>query len=229
MKRREALRSLLSEGDFAALEQMAGEHGGKTANGLMAFLSESDEKIKWAAVKALGLVTARLFSRDPELARKVVRQLIWNLNEESGGIGWGQPEAMGEILAVVPDLREEYACLLVSYISQEGCFLENEALQKGVIWGLGRLRYLDAPLKTRALPFLLQALNNPDPAMQAAAAWTLGEMEVWPAGPYLQALQPKNLMIKIFNGQVFQEKPLKQWVDEALAKIVRQGDDHDRK
>ena len=41
------------------------------------------------------------------------------------------PEALGEILAVIPALQKEYAGLLAAYIVEEGCFLENEQLQKG--------------------------------------------------------------------------------------------------
>ncbi len=140
MKIKETLRDALSKGDYDSLVQMASEHGGKITNGLMGFLSDPDEGRKWQAVKAIGLVTARLFSVDPERAKKVIRQLIWNLNEESGGIGWGMPEAFGEILAVIPALQPEYTGLLVAYISEEGCFIENEEVQKGVIWGLGRLK-----------------------------------------------------------------------------------------
>jgi len=38
-----------------------------------------------------------------------MRRLMWNLNDESGGIGWGNPEAMGEILACHEALANEYA------------------------------------------------------------------------------------------------------------------------
>jgi len=40
-----------------------------------------DEKIKWRAVTALGRVGRRLYLQDPERLRKIIRQLIWNLNE----------------------------------------------------------------------------------------------------------------------------------------------------
>jgi len=47
----------------------------------------------------MGRVVSSLAEKDMESARVVMRRLMWNLNEESGGIGWGCPEAMGETMA----------------------------------------------------------------------------------------------------------------------------------
>ncbi len=63
----------------------------------------------------MGRVAADLADRDMESARVVVRRLMWNLNDESGGIGWGSPEAMGEIMACHEGLAEEYSCILISF------------------------------------------------------------------------------------------------------------------
>ncbi|MFH0786031.1 MAG: HEAT repeat domain-containing protein [Pseudomonadota bacterium] len=228
MKIKETLRDCLSKGDYDSLVRMAPEHGGKITNGLMGFLSDPDEGRKWQAVKAIGLVTARLFSLDPERAKKVIRQLIWNLNEESGGIGWGMPEAFGEILAVIPALQPEYTGLLVAYISEEGCFIENEEVQKGVIWGLGRLKNLAEGLKAKVVPFLLKTLKNNDPSMQGLSAWALGEMGVREAVPVLKNLQMENRMLKINTTAGLQEKLLHQWTEEALTKLTKGGDPNDR-
>jgi rubredoxin len=218
------LRSLLDKEAYDSLNRMAKGHEGKWANGLIGLLTDSNENVKWRAVKALGQVTAQLFFEDPERARKVIRQLIWNLNDESGGIGWGMPEAMGEILAVIPALRKEYTSLLVAYISEKGCFLENEQLQKGVIWGLGRLEIIDEALKEIVFPFLLQALKNSDPSMQGTSAWAIGELGVKKAIPFLKTLQKEHQVIKLYINDQFQEKPLGQWAEEAIEKIKIGGE-----
>ena len=207
---------------------MVPEHGGKVANGLIGFLADTDEQRKWTAVRALGLVTAGLYSLDPERARRVIRQLIWNLNDESGGIGWGMAEAFGEILAVVPDLRKEYTGLLAAYISEKGCFIENEEIQKGVIWGLGRIGSLEGEVKARILPFLLQVLHVSNPGMQGLAAWAVGEMKIQEALSHLNNLQIENRMIKIFDKTILKEKPLDQWINEALSKLVEGGEPSER-
>jgi len=46
---------------------------------------------------------------------------------------------MGEILAAHNGLAQEYAHILLSYAREEGNYLELEALQRGLLWGIGRL------------------------------------------------------------------------------------------
>ncbi len=72
-----------------------------------------------------------------EKARIVLRRIMWNLNDESGGIGWGSPEAMGEILGQSPELAREFNSILFSYLDPDGNYLEHEMLQRGVLWGIG--------------------------------------------------------------------------------------------
>lgn len=95
MKFKEEVKSLLAGEDYAGLVELASRHGGKTGNILISLAADLDEITRWRAIRGLGLVTARLYLINPEQARRVLRQLIWNLNEESGGIGWGMPEAFG--------------------------------------------------------------------------------------------------------------------------------------
>jgi HEAT-like repeat len=218
------LRSFLQNEEYQSLVQMACAREVKVAHGLIGLLAESNETIKWRAVTTLGQVTEQLFSRDPERARTIIRQLIWNLNEESGGIGWGMPEALGEILAVLPALQKEYGCLLVSYIVDEHCFIENEQIQKGVLWGFGRVKDLGPDLRAKAVPFLLEILNQADPELQATAVWALGEMGIGEALPFLKDLPRQNRMVKIYSNGSLQEKPFFRWVEEAIQKLEYGGE-----
>ncbi|MBU4388591.1 MAG: hypothetical protein KKB23_03510, partial [Proteobacteria bacterium] len=70
----------------------------QVVNPLFSFLYNADELLKWKAVIAMGAVVSDLADHNMESARIVMRRLLWNLNDESGGIGWGSPEAMGEIM-----------------------------------------------------------------------------------------------------------------------------------
>jgi len=101
------------------------------------FLSK-DESLRWRSITAFGYVTARIEEQDTEMARIIMRQLMWSLNDESGGIGWGSPEAMGESLARSPRLLEEYGRILLSYILEGKNYLEYHALREGAIWGVTR-------------------------------------------------------------------------------------------
>jgi hypothetical protein len=103
-----------------------------------------------------------------------MRRMIWNLNDESGGIGWGLPEAMGEALARHEGLAHEYVNILVSYIMEDGNFLEHEPLQRGVLWGLARLAQARPELLKSALPHVKPFLSSADPTLRGLAASVLG-------------------------------------------------------
>lgn len=87
----------------------------------------------------MGAFVANLADEDIESARVIVRRLMWQLNDESGGIGWGAPEVMGEILARHEGLAGEYANILTSHIKEDGNSLEHEPLQRDALWGVARL------------------------------------------------------------------------------------------
>ncbi|MCJ7684326.1 MAG: hypothetical protein MUO68_08530, partial [Desulfobacteraceae bacterium] len=96
----------------SALEALCSMPLLRVINSLFSFLYRTDEQIRWRAVTAMGAAVAGLAHEDMEQARVIMRRLIWNLNDESGGIGWGSPEAMGEILACHELLADEYAPVL---------------------------------------------------------------------------------------------------------------------
>lgn len=111
----------------------------KVVNSLFSFLVNTNPVIKRNAIKAMGEVVSQLAEKDIESARIIMRRLMLSLTEESGGIGWGSPEAMGEIMARSEKLAEEYHKILISYTEGGGNFLDFKELQKGVISGLKRL------------------------------------------------------------------------------------------
>ncbi len=111
----------------------------KTAGHLIAFLSYPDERIKKRAISALGILVPAIADEDMESARIIMRKLMWNLNDESGGIGWGIPEAMAQIILNHKGLFEEYAHILRSYAKGGGNYLDYEPLQKEVKYALNTI------------------------------------------------------------------------------------------
>jgi hypothetical protein len=142
---------------------------------LLPFLCRTEDLLRWRAVAALGRVTARLAAQDLEAARSVVRRLRASLAEESGGIGWGAPEAMGEILANHRGLADEFAHLLASCLADVGV-LDNDHLLRGALWGLGRLGETRPALLAECAPRLEPFLGAGDPALRGLAAWALLRM-----------------------------------------------------
>ena len=166
---------LLKADDFAGvLETFRSYPARRVINPLFSCLCSTEPQIKWRAVTALGAVVANLAQDDMESARVVMRRMIWNLNDESGGIGWGVPETMGEVMARHEGLAREYVNILVSYIREDGNFLEYEPLQQGVLWGLGRLAQTSPELLQDAGAHLHPFLSSEDATLRGLAAWILG-------------------------------------------------------
>ena len=163
---------LLGRDDFQnALETIRSIPGRQAVNPLFSLFYSGDEVLRWRAVTAMGAVVGHMADTAMESARVVMRRLMWNLNDESGGIGWGSPEAMGEITAVHAGLAGEFASILISYINPDGNFLEHELLQRGSLWGVGRLAHARPLLAKPATPFLTAFFDSPDPYLRGTAIW----------------------------------------------------------
>jgi hypothetical protein len=167
------IRNLLKSPDFEdALRNFDVEP--KTAiSPLLSCLYETDELMRGRAIRAIGHTVSMMAGSHPESARNIMRRLIWSLNDESGGIGWGAPEAMGEIMAENEMLAHEYHRILISYIDEDGNPLENELLERGVLWGIGRLARSRPELVRTAVGPVLKQLISKDPVKRGLALWAL--------------------------------------------------------
>jgi HEAT repeat protein len=198
----------------------------KTLNHLISALCSEDEEVKWHAVTATGWLLADLAGRDPEAARNILRRMIWSLNEESGGIGWGLPEAMGETLARNENLAREFAAILVSYIHPEENFLEFEPLQRGALWAIGRLAeafpFLLTPLKAGA--FLLPFLESRDPAVRGNAIQALGLLGDEQSLPRLKDLLRDREVVRLYREGKFMSIRTGELAQEAIERIKKIGE-----
>jgi len=149
----------------------------RVVNFLFAGLCSPDEVLKTRAVTAMGIVVAQLAEQDLEAARVIMRRFMWNLNDESGGIGWGSPEAMGEIMARSGKLADEYAHVLVSYLREDGNFLEHPVLQRGVLQGLVRLGEVRPRLLKDAAEYVAPFLYSEDAGLRQLATKVLKLIE----------------------------------------------------
>ena len=190
----------------------------QAVNPLFSFFYNIDELIRLRAITAMGAVVSRLADQDMESSRVIMRRLMWNLNDESGGIGWGSPEALGEIMARHSRLADEFACILTSYIDENCNFIEHEILQRGVLWGLGRLAHARSELVIHAGPFLLPYLQSEDPIHRGLAAWAAGAIDTELAKSLLQNLTNDNTTITVFIDMRLMERQVSQLAMEALSR-----------
>lgn len=214
------LFDLLNQGDLEkALVEIGRLPPRQIINPLLSFLQSGEEKIKWGAVKAMGVVVSQLAERDLEAARVIMRRLMWNLNDESGGIGWGSPEAMGEILATHSGLAREYAHILLSYAREDGNYLEHEALQRGLLWGIGRLSEKRPELVREAAASLLPYLASQDGVIRGLSARIMGLLQIKEAQPELHRLTEDESELFILLQNNLTVLRVKDLAEEALRSI----------
>lgn len=184
------VRSLLDSADFEGALERIDIAPVKLINPLLCFLVETDEPARWKAVRGVGITVAAIARKDLERAREIMRRLIWSLNDESGGIGWGAPEAMGEIMAEDENLAREYHRILVSYIDPNGNPLENALLERGAMWAIARLAQKRPGLLREWTEPILFQLQSPDPVKRGLALQTLLYLARSPESP----LEPRRLI-----------------------------------
>lgn len=157
----------LQEHDLSGLRVLARKTR-LTLPTLVSYLLETNDLLRWRAIHALGLVAADMARSSEGLARvrDLVRRQLWSMNDESGGVGWHSPEAVGEILVNVPPLAEEFATILASYA-------DISPYEEGVFRALHHLAGQMPRLVADQVPRLSLALESQDSAISGHAMATL--------------------------------------------------------
>lgn len=194
---------------------------------LFSALCSVTEMVKWHAVTAFGWVVPAMANDDLESARIVMRRFLWSLNDESGGIGWGAPEAMAEIMALDERLADEYLHMLISYtrddgpeLFQDGNYLELPLLQRGLLWGIGRLCLAR---KDRMQQFCLGRdlqpyLTSADGPVRGLALWALTALEEFSFEREVSTLLDDTAEVSIY----WQGRLLSQTVGELARSYLQQ-------
>ena len=182
-QRKQKILEILANPDFA--DVLAGIRQfpqTETINPLFSALCSLSDAVKWNAVFIFGVVVPDIADRDIEKARVIMRRFLWSLNDESGGIGWGAPEALGEIMAHHDRLFLEYCHMLISYmrgdgpeLHADGNQLELPMLQRGLLWGIGRLcETRNSEMVSKGIDEdLVQYLDSGDSVVRGMAVWCL--------------------------------------------------------
>lgn len=151
-------------------------------NHLFSSLCATSDRERFHAISCLGILVPRIADENMESARIIMRRFLWMLNDESGGIGWGAPEAMAEIMANDDRLAAEYMHMLISYMRedgpelfQDGNYLELPMLQRGLLWGIGRLcQTRSAAMRENGVADdLRRYLDSADGTVRGLAVWCL--------------------------------------------------------
>ncbi len=190
-------------------------------NLLFMSLCHSQERIRWNGVLCFGKVVPALAEKNIESARVVMRRFLWSLNDESGGIGWGAPESMAEIMCHNTQLRNEYLHMLISYscedgeeLFQDGNYIELPTLQRGLLWGIGRLCQLHKKemSELQIIPNVIAYLDSPDPYVAGLALWCLQLLDSLPLNKKTQTIKQSGVELQLFLNNSMQTVKLSQLI-----------------
>lgn len=220
---------LLAGGDLVASRRaLAGLPAGDVVHALFSAICRENPVVRWHAVTCMGDAVARIAADDLEAARIILRRFLWSLNDESGGIGWGAPEAMAECLCRDERLAGEYAHMLVSYmredgeeLCQDGNFIEHPLLQRGVVWGVGRLAGCRRELLQQlgAGRDLGGYLEAEDPELRGLAALAAGRLREATLRPLLQGLRADTAPLSWYDEGAVHQTTVGALVRDALEEL----------
>ncbi|HHW43148.1 MAG TPA: HEAT repeat domain-containing protein [Desulfotomaculum sp.] len=194
-KAKEKIAALLKEQKYDEIANMVLENKGNI-RALRRLLHEPGTLLCWRAIEAMGVVAQRLAEQNPEAVRVILRNLLWTINEESGGIGWTAPECIGEIVYRRPDLFGDYASIIIFYA-------DEDMLRRGVIWAAGRIAQARPDLVARYVPTLAAYLDDPDPVVRGYTLRLLGTMgEKLDIKRYTHLLEDRSTVPVYENGQL---------------------------
>jgi hypothetical protein len=201
--KQQALDILMHRDVKECLEEMLLLPARKVINPLFSFLLHQDEKVRWRAVTAFGAVVSDLADQDREGARVIMRRLMWSLNDESGGIGWGAPEAMAEVMARHGGIAEEFGSILVSYLDPDGNFLEYPPLQRGLLWGVARLAAIRPACVADARSYVAPYLESADAQTRGLAALVTGLLGAEPLRASIASLVCDEAEVRVYAEDKF--------------------------
>ncbi|BBD09792.1 DVU0298 family protein [Desulfovibrio ferrophilus] len=195
---------------------------------LFSLLLHPKGDIHWRAVTALGATVARMAGENMERARIVMRRFLWHMNEESGNVGWGIPESMGESMARHPRLAQEYYKKLASYVQCPDCvgddnYMDHPPLREATYWGLARLAQVHPKLAAHGAQELLGALSAEDSVeSQGIACWALGLIGMREAVAGISALVDREDPVELYRDGAVEHLTLGALACEALAALDKE-------
>lgn len=189
---------------------------------LFSMYFDPDQILRWRAVTATGSVVSKMADANMESARIIMRRLMWTLNDESGGIGWGSPEAMGEIMSRHARISDEYHRILVSYMMEDGNYLELEVLQRGVIWAVARLAGTRPVIGEKVRGLVRPYLFSPDREVRGQAARLAGIVRDKETIDGLEKLLPDDSFIPVYEDSGIKMIKISEMAAESI-RLINEG------
>jgi len=138
MADRGALAQALEREDTDALVAASRATPGRVVRFLTGRLYTQDEREKWRVIRALGALARAEGVLTDARVHDLLQRFLWALNDESGAVPYGVPEAMGEILAARPAQRASMVPILTGMLTEDDTY-QTGVVERGIYWALGRI------------------------------------------------------------------------------------------
>ncbi|MCX6640326.1 MAG: hypothetical protein NTW14_07575, partial [bacterium] len=122
-QRKTIVKQYLINRDWQGLLEWA-QQNRSAIRSLQTFLVSEDILLRWRAAQGLGKLSMVI---SPRQVKELIRRLFWGMNDESGNLIWGAPEAVAEVLFHNRELIPKFAPILASH-------LEVDPFPKSVHW-----------------------------------------------------------------------------------------------
>jgi len=163
------LAAAVAREDDDAIRSAARDRVSRIVRFLSSRLYTFDEEIKRKTIHALGVVAADKSVLDHQRAADLLRRFVWALNDESGAVPYGIPEAIGEMLAVRPEFQEAFLPILCSLLTEDD-MSQTGPVERGAFWAVGRVGAPVAVYSRDVLAAIRRAAeSHPDPDTRTAA------------------------------------------------------------
>jgi len=216
---RRQVERCLANRDYMALINLSKQES-RVFTVLRSSLYATDEAIRWPSIEAVGwLMHSWWLDGRKEKVRDYIRRLMWSMSDESGEIGWSAPQVVAETISATPELLEPYGSMMIGR-----AFCEPMLVKSG-LWAVGRL---DGLIKDVVLPFqddILKSFHSDDTETLGLVAWAAGGIRLHPALPFLEHLEKRQDVVRIYIQSRFCGRPLGDWAKEATAAILSESAD----
>ena len=178
---------------------------------LQRLLYSDDELLRLKSVDILGKASAVIVRKDPAPVTKLLQGLFSSF-EFTASSSWGAVDAIGAIIANVPDIFAGYVPTLYQFLSEKT--LRASALRAIVNIAGTRPEYVQ-----KTAQYFIPYLKDSDPYVRGYTVWLLGLLGAAGVKNDLEAVKDDHTKIKLYEaGRTF-EKSIGQLAEEALERI----------
>jgi hypothetical protein len=171
------LDEVIARQDWHSLRQITRAQSTKTLRYLIGRLYTPEDESRQQITQALEVVVS-----DPEILgegkiRDLLHRFLWWLNDESGAVPFGIPEAIGVVLRARPELQRDFLPLICS-MTYDPELLQTGSIERGIFWALGHIGPPAAVCSPDAVRAVADAARqHPDSNTRATAAWALSRLQ----------------------------------------------------